>query len=340
VIPHLADLWLLAVLAPLIAVWLIAWGWLESRGSTHSALRFSSIARLKQLRTAPAVVLRRLVVALRIPAVLLLAFAMLRPQLGRTETKVSTEGVDIQLVVDTSGSMAALDLDDDKPIAQRRSRLDVVKDVIAEFVDERPADQLGLVVFGTEAFTQCPLTLDHGVVTTLLKRVKIGMAGQSTAVGNALGIAVRRLQDSPAQSKVVVLLTDGRSNAGALPPLTAADAAAALGVKVYTIGAGSPGKAPILVDSLFGQQVQYIEADLDEDTLQQIAERTGGAYFRATDAKSLRDIYARIDELEKTELELERYTDYEDLYAWLVAPALLLLLLELLLLGTRFRKLP
>jgi Ca-activated chloride channel family protein len=151
---------------------------------------------------------------------------------------------------------------------------------------------------------------------------------------------VRRLQDSPAQSKVVVLLTDGRSNAGALPPLTAADAAAALGVKVYTIGAGSPGKAPILVDSLFGQQVQYIEADLDEDTLQQIAERTGGAYFRATDAKSLRDIYARIDELEKTELELERYTDYEDLYAWLVAPALLLLLLELLLLGTRFRKLP
>lgn len=337
--PQLADPWLLYLLAPLLLLWSLALLAQRRRGPS-AALRFSSLRELLQLDRPPTLLLRRGVQALRLPVVLLLVLALLRPQLARTESTVTTEGIDIQLVVDTSGSMGALDLDAERPIPQRRSRLEVVKQVIEDFIEGRASDQIGLVVFGTEAFTQCPLTLDHEVVISLLDRVQVGMVGQSTAVGNALGIAVRRLEDSPATSKVVVLLTDGKSNAGALAPLTAAEAARALGVKVYTIGAGSTGKAPILTDGLFGPQVQYIEADLDETTLKEIADLTGGAYFRATDAESLREIYARIDQLETTELELDRYTEYEDLYGWLVPPALLLLLLEILLLGTRFRKLP
>jgi Ca-activated chloride channel family protein len=196
------------------------------------------------------------------------------------------------------------------------------------------------VVFGTEAFTQCPLTLDHGIVATFLERIDIGMAGEATAIGSALGTAVKRLKDSEARSKVVVLLTDGRSNAGSLSPRKAAEIARTLGVKVYTIGAGTRGKAPFLVDSFFGKQVVYESVEIDETTLREIAESTGGRYFRAEDGSALEAIYDEIDEMETTEITMSSYMEYNERFHWFVLPALGLLLAEVVLLGTRFRKLP
>jgi Ca-activated chloride channel family protein len=272
-------------------------------------------------------------------AVLLLMLGMARPQTGRTHNKVRTEGIDIVLVVDTSGSMQALDLDRG-PIERRRNRLQVVEEVVERFVKKRDNDQIGLVVFGTEAFTQCPLTLDHGIIASFLERIEIGMAGEQTAIGSALGTAVKRLKESQAKSKVVVLLTDGRSNAGSLSPRKAAEVAETFGVKVYTIGAGTRGQAPLIVDSFFGKQVVYQDVEIDEKTLTEIAERTGGAYFRAEDATALQAIYDQIDEMEKTEITMHSYMEYNEQFRWFVYPALGLLLAEVLLLGTRFRKLP
>jgi Ca-activated chloride channel family protein len=241
---------------------------------------------------------------LRILTIALLVMAMSRPQTGRRHTQVSTEGIDIVLVLDTSGSMQALDLDADRPINQRRHRLDVAKTVVEEFVQKRQSDQIGLVVFGDEAFTQCPLTLDHGIVATFLEQVDIGMAGDATAIGSALGTAVKRLRDSQAKSKVIILLTDGRNNAGALSPKKAAEIAETFDIKIYAV------------------------------------ERTGGAYFRAEDTSALASIYTEIDELETTEITSNTYMEYNERFRFFVLPAVALLLFEVVLLGTRFRKLP
>ncbi|TNF75730.1 MAG: VWA domain-containing protein [Acidobacteria bacterium] len=277
---------------------------------------------------------------LRILTIALLVMAMARPQTGRRHTQVSTEGIDIVLVLDTSGSMQALDLDADRPINQRRHRLDVAKEVVEEFVQKRQSDQIGLVVFGDEAFTQCPLTLDHGIVATFLEQVDIGMAGDATAIGSALGTAVKRLRDSEAKSKVIILLTDGRNNAGSLSPKKAAEIAETFDVKIYAVGAGTRGKAPFLVDSFFGKQVVYQSVEIDEETLEEIAERTGGAYFRAEDKTALASIYAEIDEMETTEITSNTYMEYNERFRFFVLPAVALLLFEVVLLGTRFRKLP
>jgi Ca-activated chloride channel family protein len=339
----LADGWLLWGLVPAFLLW--AGLWVASRALEHghartSALRFSSIETLKRLRPSSTLFLRRAVQALRLLTVALLLLAMARPQTGRTLTKVETEGIDIILVIDTSGSMQALDLDTDVGITYRKHRLTVVKEVVAEFIEKRENDQIGMVVFGAEAFTQCPLTLDHGILATFLERVKIGMAGDSTAIGSALGIAAKRLKKSTAKSRVIVLLTDGRNNAGSLSPITAAEAAKTYGIKVYTIGAGTRGKAPFLADTVFGRQVIYRDEPIDEKTLKQIAELTGGEYQRAEDEAALTAVYERIDELERTKIEMTSYQDYNERYTWLVVPALFLLLLEVVLLGTRFRKIP
>jgi Ca-activated chloride channel family protein len=339
----LADSWLLWFLVPAWVLWVALW--IASRALEHgrgrtSALRFSSLRVLKRLRPSTTLAVRRLVQGLRLVTVALLLLAMARPQTGRTLTEVKTEGIDIILAIDTSGSMQALDLDTDVGIAHRKNRLGVVKEVVAEFVEKRKNDQIGMVVFGSEAFTQCPLTLDHGILATFLDRVEIGMAGDATAIGSALGIAAKRLKKSEAKSKVIVLLTDGRNNAGSLTPITAAEAAKAYGVKVYTIGAGTRGKAPFLVESVFGRQVVYRDEPIDEATLKRISEITGAEYQRAEDEDALAAVYERIDELERTEIELTSYQDYNEQFAWLVIPALFLLLVELVLLSTRFRKIP
>ena len=338
-----ADLHLLWVLGPVFLLWLAAWAlipWLARRRRTAAAVRFSSLQALERLRPSRTLLWRRLVMGLRVLTVALLVLAMARPQTGRRQVQVHTEGIDIVLVLDTSGSMQALDLDADRAINRRRNRLEVAKAVVDEFIQKRQNDQIGLVVFGSEAFTQCPLTLDHGIVATFLERVEIGMAGDETAIGSAIGTAVKRLRDSEAKSKVMVLLTDGRNNAGALSPRKAAEVAQTFGIKIYTVGAGSRGKAPFIVDSLFGKRVVYETVEIDEATLRDVAARTGGAYYRAEDEAALQEIYDQIDRLEKTEITTHTYMEYNERFRSFVLPALGLLLLQVVLLGTRFRKLP
>lgn len=341
-----ADPWILWVVAGFGALWAGLHLGLGAKArwrgeGRKAAIRFSSISNLKRLAPSSTPALRRLVMGSRVITLALLALALARPQTGRQEVVSRTEVVDIILAIDTSGSMQALDLDTEKRrIADRRNRLQVVRDVVEDFVKQRHQDQLGLVVFGTEAYTQCPLTLDHGVVATFLDRLSIGMAGDATAIGNAIGIATKRLKDSKAKSKVLVLLTDGQQTAGTLSPRTAAEVAKSLGIRIYTVGAGTRGKAPFLVDSLFGKQIQMQEVPLDEETLKEVAAITGGAYFRAEDEKGLKEVYQLIDEMEKTEVETKTYMEYEEQFAWFLIPALILLLLEVLLLGTRLRKIP
>lgn len=334
------DADLLWFLGPLVLVWLGLWYLLPRLSRRRGAVRFSTLRPLARLRPSRTLVARRAVMGLRIAVVALLVLAMARPQTGRKQTQVRTEGIDIVLVLDTSGSMQALDLDADRPIPRRRNRLELAKSVVEEFVSKRVNDQVGLVVFGNEAFTQCPLTLDHGILATFLERVEIGMAGDGTAIGSAIGTAVKRLRDSEAQSKVIVLLTDGRNNAGPLSPAKAAEVAAAFDVKIYAVGVGTRGKAPFIVDSLFGRQVVYQSVEMDEESLRAIAESTSGAYFRAEDSEALSEIYARIDELETTEITMDTYMEYHERFRAFVLPAVALLILEVALLGTRFRKLP
>lgn len=339
-----ADTWLFWIFAGLYVLWLGLWFWGKifrgGRRRMSASLRFSSTESLKQLRPSRMIRLRPWVEGLRLVAVALLVLGMGRPQTGRSKTRVVTEGVDILLAIDTSRSMEALDLDASRAIAKRRNRLNVVKDVVDRFIARRENDQLGIVVFGSEAYSQCPLTLDHGIVSSFLEQIEIGMAGDATAIGSAVGTAVKRLRKSKAKSKVVVLLTDGRSNTGALSPTKAAEVAKTFGIKVYTIGAGTRGKAPVLVDTVFGQHVSYMDADLDEVTLKKIAETTHGKYFRAEDEKALDAIYEEIDQLEKTEIEMQSYMEYNERFDWFILPALFLLLAEVLLMGTRFKKIP
>ena len=339
------SLWLLWIILPLYSAWVAAWWllpwWRKRHGKRDSAaLRFSSLSGLRRLPVPATVRMRRVVQGLRLGTVLLLLLAILRPQTGRRESKQWSQGVDIMLTLDASQSMQALDLDADLPITKRRNRLQVVKDVVQTFVQKRDSDPVGMVVFGAEAFTQCPLTLDHSIVTTLLQQVQPGMAGDSTAIGSGLLVAVNRLKKSQAKSKVIVLLTDGSNNAGPVTPKKAAEVAKTFGIKVYTIGAGSRDKAPFIVDTVFGKQVDYMDVDIDEPTLQDIAKTTGGAYFRADNTKALVSIYDQIDRLEKTEIQKKTYVDYDERFAWFVWPAVGLLLAEVGLLGTRLRKIP
>jgi Ca-activated chloride channel family protein len=275
---------------------------------------------------------------LRALALALLVVGIARPQLGRSQTEVRAEGIDIMLAVDVSSSMLAEDFALD---GERANRLAAVKAEVRRFLEKRADDRAGLVLFAGRPYLQAPLTLDHDWLLANLERAEVGMIEDGTAVGSALASAVRHLEGSDAKSKIVVLLTDGESNAGRVSPLTAAEAAKSLGYKVYTIGAGSHGLAPYPVVDAFGnRRYRPMEVDVDEETLRAIAERTGGRYWRATGTESLAEIYAEIDRLEKTEHEGLRSMEYDELYVWLVAPALLLLALEALVSETWLRVLP
>jgi Ca-activated chloride channel family protein len=330
---RLASPWLLALLA-LLPLVLPRW----RRSDRQAALRYPTLAVLRAV--APAGAARRRIVLglLRAAAFALLVVALTRPQMGAAETKLHREGVDVVLAVDVSGSMLAEDFTLGK---ERANRVDVVKSVVQEFVASRPEDRIGLVLFAARAYTQCPLTLDHGWLLQNLDRAKVGMIEDGTAVGSALASATNRLRASTAKSRFIVLLTDGQSNAGRVTPETAAEAAATLGIKVYTIGAGTRGMAPYPAQDMFGNKVyRPMAVDIDEDTLKRIAQKTGGRYFRATDTQSLRDVYAEIDRAEKTPFEAPQFLDYRELYPWLAWPALALLLMEIGLAETVLRKLP
>ena len=307
------------------------------RGLGRSKVRFPSLDNIKKLKKPSSLSPKHILLLLRCLAIAFFVMALARPQSGTRSKEVLTEGIDIILCLDTSGSMQALDF---KWENERQNRLQVVKKVVNHFIKGREYDRIGMVVFGEEAFTQCPLTLDHVVLSSFLDHVEIGMAGNSTAIGSALGICVKRLKDRESKSKVVILLTDGRNNAGSVSPKTAAEVARMFAVKTYTIGIGKEGKPPPLADMTFGKSYLDQRVDLDEVTLKEIAEITGGTYFRATNSKALEKIYKQIDKLEKTEVKIKSYMEYEELFRWFLFPGLVFILLEIILANTRFRKIP
>lgn len=327
----LHDPWALLLLAliPLL---------LRARRQAPPALRYPVLDAVRAVGPGRRVRWRWLLPALRVAALALLVVALARPQLGKAATQVFTEGIDIMLAVDISGSMLAEDFQVD---GQRANRLDAVKSVVRRFLEHRPGDRVGLILFAARPYAQSPLTLDHGWLMKNLERAHVGMIEDGTAVGSGLATAVNRLEASDAKSKIVILLTDGQNNAGKIPPLTAAETAKTLGYRVYTIGAGTRGSAPFPQVDAFGRRVYVsMPVDIDEDTLRRVAEVTGGKYFRATDTPSLQQIYDEIDQLEKSPQEGLQYLEYHELYVWLALPALLLLATEAVLANTWLRVLP
>jgi Ca-activated chloride channel homolog len=305
--------------------------------SLRGAVRYSNLDMIKQAASFSRFHPRQLLLLLRLVALVLIVVALARPQAGKKFTEVVSHGVDIMLALDTSGSMEALDFKQD---GKRVNRLSVVRRVVAEFIKKRESDRMGLIVFGEDAFTQCPITSDHGVLLQFLERVETKMAGNATAIGSAIGVGVKRLKTLDAKSKIIILLTDGESNAGRLSPEKAAEIAAKFKIKIYTIGVGTKGQAPFMMDTLFGKRYVYQDVQMDEESLQQIARVTGARYFRATDTEELEGIYQEIDRLEKREVKIKEYTEYHELFIYWVLPALLLLLLEILLGNTILRKIP
>ncbi len=317
----------------ILAIPLIVYTYVRRRHVRSGAIRYSDVEALKQSDVRRTGRRRHGLFVLRIVALAALIVAFSRPQSGVTSETVSAEGIDIVLAIDVSSSMLAEDLEP--------NRLEAAKAMAADFVQGRRNDRIGLVVFAGEAFTQVPLTLDYSVVTDLLGQMNVGMIEDGTAVGMGLATAVKRLQASDAASQVVVLLTDGRNNTGEIGPVTAGQMAQALGVRVYTIGAGGQGMARIPIDDrLRGRRYATVEVDIDEASLQEVAETTGGRYFRATDREGLGQIYEEIDALETTEIEVQNFTRYGELFHYPLAAGLLLLLFEVGLGQTVLRKLP
>ncbi|MCW8817813.1 MAG: VWA domain-containing protein, partial [Ignavibacteriaceae bacterium] len=276
--------------------------------------------------------LRHIPFAVRLLAIGLLIVALARPQNFNSGENVTTEGIDIAMVLDISGSMLAEDL---KP-----NRLEAAKNVIDNFIEGRISDRIGLVVFSRDAFTQCPLTIDYSVLRNLLLQIHSGMIEDGTAIGNAIANGINRLKDSNAKSKIIILVTDGVNNSGEVDPISAAEMAKAFGIRVYTIGVGTRGEAPYPVQTPFGVRYQMMPVEIDEAVLQKISDITDGKYFRATNTQALKEIYDKIDKLEKTKIEITSYKNASEKYHSWLWWGLILLLVEMVLSKTILRKLP
>ena len=285
----------------------------------------------------PALVAAGFLPFFKVVAVSLMILALARPQAGDQKVRMMTQGINIILALDLSESMSALDFKRDDKIV---NRLEAVKGVVDEFIRNREGDRIGMVVFGSSAFTQLPLTRDYNTISFMLDHLQIGAAGPKTAIGDAMGIALKRLKDIEAKSNIIILLTDGKSNAGSLSWQDAAALANTRGVKVYTVGVGSRGKAPFLVNGIFGQQYVYRQVDVDWKALETIADKTGGAFFRAGDTESLKRIYKAIDSMEKTRIDMDKWVDYQELFARFLVPGLVLYILCLVLAHTRLMRIP
>ena len=309
-----AYLFLLILLIPVI-------GWYVWRlRDADASLRISGTAAFSKHAMSPW--LLHVPFLLRVATIVLLSIALARPQLTNRWSTESTEGIDIMMALDISGTMLAEDL---KP-----NRLEAAKQVASDFVIARPNDQIGLVVFAGESFTQCPLTTDHAVLINLFQSVQFGMIDDGTAIGLGLANCVNRMKDSPTKSKVIILLTDGSNNAGDIDPITAAEIAKTYGIRVYAVGVGSYGQARVPVQTPMGMQYMTMDSQFDESTLKSIAATTGGEYFRATDNSSLKKIYEQIDQLEKTKMRVREYSKRTENFApWLIA-ALLCLIAEVI----------
>ncbi|KPJ53667.1 aerotolerance regulator BatA [candidate division TA06 bacterium DG_24] len=319
---------LLVIIPPLV------WWHLRGRVGRGPSLQFSAVSTLGRTEGYRVVAHRYGLFSLRVAALLLIIVALARPQFGSRFEEIVTEGIDIVLALDVSTSMKAEDF-------QPLNRLNVAKEVAKQFIEGRRNDRIGMVVFAAKSITQCPLTLDYGVLLSLLDGIDFGMIEDGTAIGMGLGTCLARLRESEAKSKIIILLTDGVNNRGQIDPLTAAQMARTLGVKIYAIGAGTRGTAPYPVDDgIFGKRYVQVPVELDEEMLTEVAAITGGRYFRATDAHRLEEIYEEISEMEKTRIESREYVEYSERFRWLAIPALVLILAEVVLSNTILRKIP
>lgn len=320
-------LWLLALIVPMIAYYV----WRVRQGG--AAIQISTVEGVLRAPKSMRYYLRHLPFVLRTAAYALLVVALARPQNIEQNVRTSTEGIDIMLSIDVSGSMLARDFKPD--------RITAAKEVAASFISDRVGDRLGLVVFAGEAFTQSPLTTDQSTLQTLLARIRSGLIEDGTAIGNGLATAINRLRESEAKSKVIILLTDGVNNRGEIAPMTAAEIARAQGIRVYTIGVGSRGTAPYPAVDMFGNMTFINQkVEIDEKTLTEIARLTGGRYFRATDKEKLQAIYDEINQLEKSRVEVTERITYHELFLGWVLAALALLTAELLLSNLVLKRIP
>lgn len=323
---------LLLLLLPLIA-------WLKGRRDARPAFLYSSVQLVRGLtghvQSRAGAFLR----ALRWFALAAFIIALARPRLGEGETKVSASGIDIIIAIDLSRSMEAEDFKDAR--GERINRLALAKETVQKFVLKRPSDRIGLIAFAGRAYVAAPLTLDHDFFLQNLERLGFDGIEEGTAIGSGLIASVNRLRDLKARSKLIILLTDGQNNAGKVPPLTAAEAAQALGIKCYTIGVGTHGDAPVPQIDVFGRKRYFpMPVDIDEDVLKKVSDKTGGKYFRADNSETLRRIFAEIDQMEKTTAEVKKFQRYRELAHWVIAIGLGLLVAEIALGNTVWRKLP
>ncbi len=321
--------WILYFLA--VIPILIAWYIWQGR-KKQAAIKYSNLAIFKNIPATLKERLRHLPFALRMLALIFLIIALARPQNFSAGQNINAEGIDIAITLDISGSMLAEDF---KP-----NRLEAAKKVIDKFISGRTTDGIGLVIFSREAFTQCPLTIDYSVLRNLLADIKTGMIEDGTAIGNGIANAINRLKDSDTKSKVIILLTDGVNNAGEVDPLSAAEIAAKYGIRIYTIGVGTKGEAPYPVQTPFGVRYQMMPVEIDEALLKKISDITGGQYFRATDNRTLEEIYNKIDKMEKTKIEIMSYKNAKELFAGWLELGFLFIILELAVSRTILRKLP
>ena len=319
-------LWLMTIIIPL-TVWYV----LRHR-KQHPLMQMSGLQSFHGQPESARAALRHVLFALRMLALAFMIFALARPQVSNSWKSVDTEGIDVMIAMDISGSMLAEDF---KP-----NRLEAAKDVAMEFIAGRPNDRIGLVIFAGESFTQCPLTTNHKELVRLFREVNSDMLKDGTAIGMGLASAVNRLKDSKATSKVVILLTDGVNNSGEISPETAAEIARNYNLRVYSIGVGSMGTAPYPVQTPFGTQYQNMEVRIDEDVLSAISEMTGGKYFRATNNEKLREIYQEIDKMEKTIIQEKQFTEKTELFFWFLFIGIAIFVFEIILKYTVFRQIP
>ncbi len=322
---HPTYFWLFIIPAVMI-FWYIF-----KKSKSQASLRYSSVKIFENQKKPLKYYLRHLLFLIRLAIISLLIIILARPQTQKPEEKI-TQGIDIVIALDISGSMLAQDF---KP-----NRLEASKNIAIEFVNKQEYDRIGLVVFAGEAFTQCPVTIDHKVLINMFSGVKQGLIEDGTAIGHGLATAVNALKDSNSKSKIVILLTDGENNAGNIDPMTAADLASKYNIKVYTIGVGKNGYADMPVQTIFGTQMQKVEVKIDEETLKLISRKTGGKYFRATDNEKLKKIYDEIDKLEKNKIKEKLGKHIQEEYMKFLIPALILLVSEIILKHTILRTLP
>ncbi len=332
--PHFHNPWvlLLLLLLPLFA-------WLRGRRGPQPAFLYSSVHLVQPIHRAPRTRVGSWQLALRWLSLALLLIALARPQIPLGEAKISASGIDIVVALDLSDSMAAEDF---KRLGQPVDRVTIAKEVLTKFVENRPGDRIGLVAFSGKAYIVSPPTLDHDFLIRNLNRLTIDtIPEEGTAIGSAISASLNRLRDLKSKSKIIILMTDGQNNSGKIPPMTAAEAAEALAIKIYAIGVGTRGVAQLPRKDAFGRKIYVpMNVDIDDDALTKIAERTGGKYFRADSTDTLLRIYAEIDRLEKTTAEIKKFQRFDEIFHWFIAAGLAVLLLEILLSHTLWRKLP